>query len=184
MKQKYKESLKGATQIILEFITAGALITRTGAYLGGFRDPKLVQAFTSYRRRHIRHTIKRLIVEKIIINNESTEHQPLRLTQKGLMRIRRKKWLNLFSQRSWDYLWRIFIFDIPESRKIRKKIQRELIALGFFKLQKSIYVWPHPCEKEMDEFIKQFKIWKQGMLLVSPTLGPWEREVRNYFFKK
>ncbi|MFH0791608.1 MAG: hypothetical protein V1905_00080 [bacterium] len=56
----------------------------------------------------------------------------------------------------WDGLWRLVIFDIPEKyRRGRDALREKLIDLGFRELQKSAFVFPYPCQDEV-EFIVEF----------------------------
>lgn len=64
------------------------------------------------------------------------------------MEIRRPK--------EWDKKWRLIIFDIPEKRKIKREAFRgKLKELGFYPLQKSVWVFPFPCEKEI-KLLREF----------------------------
>jgi len=48
----------------------------------------------------------------------------------------------------WDGVWRIVIFSIPErERKYRLILQKKLAELGFQKIQKGVYISPHPLLK-------------------------------------
>ncbi len=50
----------------------------------------------------------------------------------------------------WDGLWRIVIFDIPDKDKsAREGLRERLKAMGFYPLQKSVFVFPYPCEEEI-----------------------------------
>ncbi|OGG59701.1 CRISPR-associated endonuclease Cas2 [Candidatus Kaiserbacteria bacterium RIFCSPHIGHO2_02_FULL_49_16] len=73
----------------------------------------------------------------------------LRLTRKGEQKLRTLT-LSEYTQkiiRAWDKKWRILIFDIPERRKgLRKKIRNTLQAIGFVRLQDSVWVYPYDCE--------------------------------------
>ena|SRR3989338_8127848 len=73
----------------------------------------------------------------------------LRLTQKGERALRILK-LSEYSQtigRKWDKKWRVLVFDIPEHRKgLRKKLRGTLQAIGFVRLQDSVWVYPYDCE--------------------------------------
>ncbi len=47
----------------------------------------------------------------------------------------------------WDGLWRVIIFDIPESKKdYRMELRKAFVSYGFILLQKSVWVYPYPCE--------------------------------------
>lgn len=56
----------------------------------------------------------------------------------------------------WDGKWRMVIFDIPENhKKTREAIRGHLERLGFYKLQKSVFIFPYQCENEI-EFILEY----------------------------
>lgn len=62
-----------------------------------------------------------------------------------------------------DGIWRIIIFDIPESkRQVRNVIRSKLISLGFKKWQNSIWISPFTIapeiEAEINELAKRFFI--------------------------
>lgn len=53
----------------------------------------------------------------------------------------------IIKPKKWDGKWRILIFDISETKKsIRDSMRRTLIAIGFVKLQNSVWVFPYDCE--------------------------------------
>lgn len=50
----------------------------------------------------------------------------------------------------WDKKWRMVIFDIPKDKKDLRDIVRErLKRWGFYQLQKSVFVYPFDCQKEV-----------------------------------
>lgn len=56
----------------------------------------------------------------------------------------------------WDKKWRIVMFDIPEKlRKLRDSLRLHFKEIGLIELQKSVFVYPYPCSKEI-EFILEF----------------------------
>src|SRR3989344_571401 len=59
----------------------------------------------------------------------------------------------------WDRKWRIIIFDIPEKyKKIREAMRQHLKRLGFYKLQKSVFVLPYECCNEIEFLIEFYNI--------------------------
>src|SRR3989344_7410476 len=79
----------------------------------------------------------------------SNEKGLLRITSKGsnfLNRLTTEEALKT-NPRRWDGLWRVLIFDVPEYRKgVRDNIRRSLQAVGFLRLQDSVWVYPYDCE--------------------------------------
>lgn len=56
----------------------------------------------------------------------------------------------------WDKKWRIVMFDIPEKlRRLRDSLRIHFREIGLIELQKSVFVFPYPCSKEV-EFILEF----------------------------
>ena len=56
----------------------------------------------------------------------------------------------------WDRKWRLVAFDVPEKRKkIRDSLRFRFRQIGLLEFQKSIFVSPYPCEKEI-EFLIEF----------------------------
>lgn len=79
-------------------------------------------------------------------------------SQKGRQKIRKfiVDELSIKNPANWDKKWRLIIFDIPEKYKnARSALRKKLIDLGFHKCQKSAWIYPFPCEEEI-EFLKDF----------------------------
>lgn len=58
--------------------------------------------------------------------------------------------------KKWDGWWRIVMFDIPESKKkARDAVSWKIKELGLYPIQKSVFVSPYLCKKEID-FIGEF----------------------------
>lgn len=81
-----------------------------------------------------------------------------RFSQKGKDEVRKFiiDELSIGKPKNWDGKWRLAIFDIPEKRKnARVGLRKKLSDIGFYQCQKSAWVYPFPCEKEV-EFLKDF----------------------------
>lgn len=56
--------------------------------------------------------------------------------------------------KKWDGMWRLVMADIPETKKrIRNAIRHHLRRIGFIELQKSVWIFPYPCEDEVRTII-------------------------------
>lgn len=65
--------------------------------------------------------------------------------------------MSIKKPKRWDGKWRIVLFDIPEKQKyLRDIFRRHLQKIGFKELQKSVFVFPYDCEKEMMSLIKLY----------------------------
>lgn len=61
--------------------------------------------------------------------------------------------------RKWDKIWRVVVFDIPEKKKrARDALRWELKKLGFFELQKSVWIFPYECDDAIDFLTEFFEI--------------------------
>lgn len=70
--------------------------------------------------------------------------------------------------RKWDKRWRIVIFDIPEDRrKARDLLRDRLIAIGFVRLQASVWVYPHDCEDVITLLKTSFVIGREVLYIVA-----------------
>lgn len=87
-----------------------------------------------------------------------------------------------FSPRNWDGNWRVLIFDIPEINRAARDIFRNKIQeLGFYTLQKSVYVTPRPCEREISGLARMLRINKGVHVLEARKLGLNETEIKRFF---
>lgn len=53
---------------------------------------------------------------------------------------------SIAQSKKWDKKWHLVIFDIPNDKKnLRDVIRLKLKKLGFFQLQKSVFIYPFNC---------------------------------------
>ena len=93
----------------------------------------------------------------------------LRLTPKGEAKLRQFELEDYDAKKPkhWDHKWRVLIFDIPEKRKgLREKVRRTLRAIGFTRLQNSVWVYPYNCEDLIALLKTDFKIGKDLLYLI------------------
>lgn len=107
-----------------------------------------------------------------------------RLTDIGLRKLaefRLKKSFN-FTGQKWDGFWRLVIFDIPEDKKtVREGLRNKLRHFGFYPLQKSVFVFPYDCEKEIYGLADFFELGDNLQTLLVKSLGRKEKEIRQFF---
>ena len=81
----------------------------------------------------------------------------------------------------WDGKWRIVIFDIPKHKKrARDALREKLKELGFYPFQKSVWVFPYPCEKEIQFLVELFDIWPYVNLIVAENISN-DIKLRKHF---
>ena len=61
--------------------------------------------------------------------------------------------------KQWDRLWRLVIFDIPEKkRQGRRALAEKLKELGFYPVQKSVFIHPYECQDEINFITEIFNL--------------------------
>lgn len=136
----------------------------------------VIQAFTNdkNRERYIKTVFHRLEKQKLVSIKEFPDGKvEFKVTQKGQERILRYKLedMKIPMQKKWDNLWRVIIFDIPEKKKAAREIFRKNIKqLGFYQLQKSVFVCPYPCKNEIDFLKHNFGIADNITYLVAKKI--------------
>lgn len=105
--------------------------------------------------------------EKISIENKPY----LIITKKGLKKVENLLPIGLKQKRKWDKKWRILIYDIPETRRInRDSLRKKVYAIGFGKLQKSVYISPFPIENDLMDFLEKNNLKENAIFLISETI--------------
>lgn len=84
------------------------------------------------------------------------------LTDKGKLKVLTYRFQDIkIKKDNWDKKWRLIIFDIPEKlRKSRDSFRQKLKELGFYEIQKSVFVFPYECKDEIDFVIEFFNLRK------------------------
>ncbi len=153
MKKETKEKAIQITKIILKIIAASGFISmallapNAIQVLDMFRDKKRSRYNPSH---HIKSTLSRLKDQGLIEFQKRKGKTFIRLTDKGEKKLLKYQLQEAFipKPKKWDKKWRIVIFDIREDKRwIRDFLRKELVNLGFIKLQDSVWVHPYDCEE-------------------------------------
>lgn len=81
----------------------------------------------------------------------------------------------------WDGKWRVVLSDIPETRKaVRDTLRYQLKRLGFQELQKSVYVVPFDCNKEIEFLTELHNVRKHLRFIVADSIDN-ELELKRAF---
>jgi len=83
------------------------------------------------------------------------------LTEQGVKKALRYNIDAIFIEepKKWDGKWRIVVFDIPEKmKKAREALRDKLRKLGFYQLQKSVFVFPFACHDEINFIVEFFEL--------------------------
>ncbi len=82
----------------------------------------------------------------------------------------------------WDHKWRVLIFDVQEMKKShREALRGKLKQLGFFLLQKSVWVHPFDCRSEIKLLRDFFNLSLQEMCLITADHIEHDQKVKEFF---
>jgi DNA-binding transcriptional regulator PaaX len=93
------------------------------------------------------------------IKKDQNGNVTIKITKKGTLKALQYHFDNMCKMQKWDGKWRIVIFDIPEKKRVsRNALRAKLRDLGFKELQKSVFVFPYECRKEIELIIDFFSL--------------------------
>lgn len=87
----------------------------------------------------------------------------LQITAKGRKHLQKMDFeqLQIGNQSLWDHMWRIVFYDIPESNKAgRQSLTSKLRKMGFFQLQRSVWIHPLPCRDVIEKVTNMYELDK------------------------
>ena len=154
------------TTEILTYLIVGGAIVLTG--------PSFAYSFLRYFQRKGRFKeleIKRRFFQAlsrmkksrlIIVARKENDSCVVELTEKGRRKVKEVQFANLQipKQKKWDGIWRIVMFDIPKFKnKARDALRQKLKSLGFAQFQESAWVFPYPCNQEIEFIVELFEVY-------------------------
>jgi DNA-binding transcriptional regulator PaaX len=122
----------------------------------------------SFKTEQLSQALYRLKKRKIIEIKKTKNKTFILLSEKGKKRKLEYDFFRLTipKPKLWDGKWRFLMFDITEKNKFAREALRERLKnLGFLKFQKSVWVYPYPCENEIDFIAENLGIAPHIMLL-------------------
>jgi DNA-binding transcriptional regulator PaaX len=117
-----------------------------GLILGGLR--------VCDSERRLTHLLGRLEQQRLVERRGRGAHARFTITAAGRQRIAVTEPTPHWNQ-PWDGKWRVFNYDLPESRRTeRMLLWRALRERKLGLLQRSMWVWPHEVEPMLREIIR------------------------------
>jgi len=127
--------------------------------------------------------LRRLRRSRYINTKDINNDEVIEITPQGRKLLLKYSYDDILipTPKKWDKKWRIVIFDIPEKkRQVRNAINIKLKELGFIAIQKSTYIYPYECRKEI-EFIKShFYLKKEISYIVADEVDREEEFIRKF----
>ena len=114
-----------------------------------------------FETRNISQALYRLKKRRIIKIIKRGDKVTILLTEKG--RVKKLAYdserVRIPEPQTWDKQWRFLIFDIPEDkRESRDAFRSRLRKLGLIQFQQSVWIYPYPCEKEVEFFAELHRV--------------------------
>ena len=169
-RSRVKERNSRIQKIILGTVATASLLAVTAL------APGVVGAMAKFglipMRRH-REVIKRSRQKLIERGLLELRGGFFKLTPKGefILRSGELRGFRLKKPKHWDKRWRVLIFDIQEKRRyVRNKLRRTLAAIGFIRLQQSVWIYPYDCEDLITLLKADFKIGKEMLYMIVDEL--------------
>jgi len=137
------------------------------------------------KERKVLRTLKNLEKKQIIYVEEKDDKVFVYLENKNHPKIIKysiKKLLDFKKKKKkWDGRWFMVFFDVPEiQRNKREYLRRYLKELGFYQYQKSVYIFPYNCEKEV-ALIKKIVEGAKYMKYIIAERIEEEDKIKRYF---
>ena len=119
-----------------------------------------------FQKTNIYHSIWRKLKTQDIKKTKINGKNYIRLTLKGLRKVKKRFPILIESKKEWDGFFRVVIYDISEeTRKVRDRFRLKLKELGFGLLQKSVWISPYSFLNELKEFLKINHLDKKVLIL-------------------
>lgn len=159
------------TKLLLKYLATGGFIT-----ILSLANPQLpyyiIKAYLKNRRfrkdrfsQDLKRLQRRELIDYEVMSNGEIK---IVLSVKGKKLALQYKIDNMAipKPKKWDGRWRLIIFDIPDKkRSASNALGLKLKELGFYKLQKSVWIYPYICDKEVEFIAAIFDIRKHILIL-------------------
>lgn len=179
-----EKHIPGKGKEVLLALLRGAHLEFKPSPKGYFRavgkDKKL---WINYQRKTLLYAINALHKNKLIeITEEESGTTHIKLTDEGKLFARKSGSVLANSPTGeWDKKWRLVFFDIPEEKKkFRDAFRYQLRKAGLKEFQRSGFIYPWPCFKEVQAIADELGIKENIVLVTAETLSN-EFHFRQHF---
>jgi DNA-binding transcriptional regulator PaaX len=120
---------------------------------------KIWKSSTGQVSNEVRNLKRSNLIKKITKTKDGKYN--IELTEKGKLKAIEYSLLKRLKikDKKWDGRWWMLIFDVPERlRNGRNALRWKIKKLGFYELQKSVFVIPYECKKEIDLIVSYFNL--------------------------
>ena len=150
-------------QKVLMLLATGLIMTLSPSSHRNFKIIKSIpKAWKSINKYYLRRLVDDFYQNRLVSYFELPNGEiEIKITEAGKQRALLFDVDNMGIVRPlrWDKRWRLVFFDIPEKqRQKRDDFRSKLKEIGFIELQHSAWIFPYPCQKEIDFLMEFFEI--------------------------
>jgi len=181
------KSSKTITKKTLILLASGVSLPAAFLLANGEKIAKEARAeWREFSGKRLKETVIRLKNRGLIDLRDISGEKVFVLTEKGNKKIQRYiiDEMDIEIPKKWDGMWRIVIFDIPESRRGARQIfVKKLKDLGFCQIQRSVFVHPFECRDEID-FLKEALEIKDCATYIAADSISGDDKIKEFYVKK
>ncbi len=147
----------------------------------------LIDSLTPSQRYKFKKTFEMMRRERLIsVKQLPNGKVAITITRKGNQILLEYNFfeLKLKQPTKWDKTWRFVIFDLPKKFDHERELLRSrLKSLGFYLLQRSIWIHPLPCRDEID-FITEYLGISSFVRIAEVKNFDGEKDLKDIFASK
>lgn len=182
-------------EFVKKYITKDVLlgILKTGILFGvAIAAPGVLKVISDFEKKDRQHeyypssverVLNRLYRQGIVEIQKENNKNVVKISKKGkveMLRFDLDK-LNIKKLNKWDGKWRLVIFDISNNfRKARDIVRDKLKSMGFYTFQESVFIYPYPCEKEI-QYLREVLEIPHSIKLIRADRIENDEELRRIF---
>lgn len=174
------------TKIALGLLAVGGGIVILAMAPGLAMALKLIDPNPRKAMDKLERALRNLVEEGDVEVSGKRKFRQYQITTTGERKLARLKFAEYQLPRpaKWNSKWRVVCFDIPETEKYSRTLfQTKLANLGFYRLQNSVFVYPHPCGELVELAHKAFGLQKCLRVIIADRIDN-EAHLLNFFHLK
>jgi len=184
MKKKTTKNPSLSKTLLKYLLISGSVMLVLSSPMGASLLLRRISKERMYTKRQMQNTLYYLNRKGCISVHSVEKEDTVSLTKKG--RIQAEKYYItedfVFPKSKWDGKWRIIIFDISSKRKTaRDALRMTLRRVGCRQMQKSVWVYPFACNREIVFIRKAFRVSKKELRIITAVDVEDEGVLRTAF---
>ena len=184
-RHKKKIQLKPTTQKVLLLLMGGLALSLSASPTQYFKIiGDIAKSWEDINKRALHGAIKSLYRSKLVdVKDNEDGSVTMILTGKGKNYALRYdiESIKIPQMKKWDKKWRGILFDVPEKhKKSRDGLSFALKKIGFYKFQKSVFVYPFECGAEVDFIIEFFTLHPYVRSMLADRIDN-ELDIKRHF---